>query len=241
MEKIKSKVKPQKDEKINKKQDDSLLVEIQNLIWGYPDSPSMIFNDFSAKIYKNDFYFILWKSGVWKTTLLNFLTMKINPPKKMMFYKKDDIARLTDIEIQRYRRKIGVIYQDFKLIEWKTVKQNIAYPLEIIWEPKEKIDKKVNEILYKMELMSKKDIEVPRLSWWEKQRVAIARALVFDPEFILADEPTGNLDQETSRKIADILISLNKSWNTILFVTHDLSLLEYVKSKHEVKVITMEK
>ncbi len=221
---------------------DNLLVEIQNLTRWYADSPSMIFKDFNAQIFKNDFCFILWKSWVWKTTLLNFLTMKIRPPKKMMFYKKDDLARLTDVEIQRYRRKIWVIYQDFKLIDWKNVKQNISYPLEIVWEPKEQIDKKVNEILYKTELMSKKDVMVPSLSWWEKQRVAIARALVFEPEFILADEPTWNLDQDTSRKIADILINLNKMWNTILFVTHDLSLLEYVQNKHEkVKVINIQK
>jgi len=217
----------------------NLLVEIQWLTWWYPESPSMVFDKFDVKIFKNDFCFVIWKSWIWKTTLLNFLIRKFSPPKKMIYYKKEDIARFSNYEVQSYRRKIWMIYQDFKLIDWKTVKENIAYPLEIIWEDPSKIDKKVNEILYKTELMSKKDVLAPHLSWWEKQRVAIARALIGEPEFILADEPTWNLDQETSKKIADLLIEVNKAWNTIVFVTHDIQLLDYVKAKHNVKIINM--
>lgn len=216
-----------------------LLVEIQWLTWWYKDSPTFVFDKFNFKLFKNDFCFILWKSWVWKTTLVKFLQRQIVPPKKMIFYKKEDIARFTDNEVQRYRRKIWVIFQDFKLIDWKTVKQNILYPLEISGHDDEKMRKKLNDILYKMDLMDKKDVLVPQLSWWEKQRVAIARALISNPEFIMADEPTWNLDRDTSQKIADLLIDLNKQWNTILFITHDLELVEYVKNKHNIKIVNL--
>lgn len=219
----------------------NLLVEIQWLTRGYPQSPSFIFDKFNFKLFKNDFCFILGKSWVWKTTLIKFLIRYLSPPKKMIFYKKEDIARFTDNEVQKYRRKIWVIFQDYKLIEWKTVKQNILYPLEISGHNDENMNKRLNEILYKMELMDKKDVLVPYLSWWEKQRVAIARALINNPEFIIADEPTWNLDRETSQKIADLLIDINKNWNTILFITHDLELIEYVRSKYnDIKIVKLD-
>lgn len=223
----------------NQKNKSDLLVEIQWLTRGYEKSPSLIFDKFNFKIYKNDFYFILWRSWVGKTTLSKFLIRHLKPPKKMIFYKKEDIARFTDAEAQRYRRKIWVIYQDFKLIDRKTVQQNIAYPLELVWEDPLKIEKKVNDILYKMELMDKRDEKIPYLSWWEKQRVAIARALVAKPEFIIADEPTWNLDQDTSKRIADILIDINREWNTVLFITHDMELLEYIKTKISIKLVKL--
>lgn len=222
-----------------KKDKSDLLVEIQWLTRWYPKSPSLIFDDFKFRLYKEDFCFIMGKSWVGKTTLAKFLIRQLQPPKKMIFYKKEDIARFTDTEVQKYRRQFGVVYQDFKLINWMNVEENIAYPLELLGYQKDKIKKKVNDIMYKMELMDKKDANISYLSWWEKQRVAIARALVWDPEFIIADEPTGNLDQQTSEKIADLLIELNRAGNTIVFITHDASLLKYVKNKYWIKVVTL--
>ncbi len=221
------------------KSENNLLVDIQWLTRWYINTPNFIFDKFDFKLYKNDFCFILWKSWIWKTTLTKFLIWQESIPKKMIFYKKEDISRFTENEIQSYRRKIWVIYQDYKLIDWKTVKENIIYPLEISWYDEEKINKKLNDILYKMDLMDKKDVLVPTLSWWEKQRVAIARALITTPEFIIADEPTWNLDKETSEKIVDILIDLNTQWNTILFITHDLELIEYAKKYHNIRVIKL--
>ncbi len=220
---------------MTKKKD--LLVEIQDLKWWYPKAPNFIFEDFNFKLYEEDFCFILWKSWIWKTTLVKFLIRQLRPPKKMIFHKKDDLARLTDIEVQKYRRKIGVVHQDFKLIDYKTVKENIEYPLEIVGKRANIIKSRVDDMLYKMSLMDKKDVMIPNLSGWEKQRVAIARALVTDPEFIIADEPTGNLDKETSQNIADLLIELNNQGNTIVFITHDLDLVDYVKNKHSVNIV----
>ena len=133
--------------------------------------------------------------------------------------------------MQKYRRNIWVIFQDFKLIDWKTVYENIAYNLEMRGEKKENIEKKVNEVLYKVGLFDKKDVKIPYLSWWEKQRVAIARALVSNPQFIIADEPTWNLDPATAKQIVDLLIDLNNQGNTVLFITHDMNLVSYIKSK----------
>jgi len=99
------------------------------------------------------------------------------------------------------------------------------------WENKKKIEEKVNEVLYKVWLFDKKDDKIPKLSWWEKQRVSIARALVSNPQFIIADEPTWNLDMQNAKQIADLLIELNNQWNTVLFITHDMSLVNYLKNK----------
>lgn len=208
------------------------LIEIENLTRGYPGSPSFVFKDFSFKLYPKEFVFIIGKSGSWKTTLVKFLIRQLKPPKKTIFFNKEDVSRFSDWEVQKYRRRLGVIFQDFKLIEWKTVWENIAYPLKLFRVPNNKIKEKVNKILYDLHLMDKKDELIPKLSWGEKQRVAIGRALITNPDFIIADEPTWNLDWETSKKIADIMISLNKQWNTILFITHDLMLVDYVKNKY---------
>ncbi len=213
------------------------LIKIENLTWWYPDAPSFVFENFNMDLDEKDFCFILWKSGIWKTTLVKFLIRQLTPPNKMIFYKKEDIARFSDKEVQKYRRKMWVMFQDFKLIDYKTVKENVELPLEIMWAKSSVIKEKVNELLYNLNLMEKRNVYIPNLSGWEKQRVAIARALVGDPEFIIADEPTGNVDKQASNNIADTLIKLNKLWNTILFITHDLELVEYVSKKHPVKKI----
>jgi len=207
------------------------LIEIENLKWWYESSYKFLFDNFSFKLYERDFLILLWRSGSGKTTLVKFLIRQLKPPRKTIYFKKEDISRFSDSEVQKYRRNIWVIFQDFKLIDWKTVYENIAYNLEMRGENKEKIEKKVNEVLYKVGLFDKKDVKIPYLSWWEKQRVAIARALVSDPQFIIADEPTGNLDPLTAKQIVDLLIDLNNQWNTVLFITHDMNLVSYLKSK----------
>lgn len=217
--------------------DKDLLIEIQNLTWWYKWTPNFIFKDFNLNLYDEDFVFILWESWIWKTTLVKFLIRQLKPPKKMIFHKKEDIARFTNWEVQKYRRKIWVVFQDFKLIDYKTVKENIEFPLEIVWQKISKKQDKIDELLHNLNLTDKKNTLAPKLSGWEKQRVAIARALITNPEFIIADEPTGNLDKNTSYWIANTLMELNKKWNTIVFITHDLDLVKYVSSKHNVKII----
>jgi len=207
------------------------LIEIENLKWWYKKAYNFIFDKFSFKLFERDFVVLLWRSGSWKTTLVKFLIRQLKPPRKTIFFNKEDISRFSNTEVQKYRRNIWVVFQDFKLIEWKTVYENISYNLEMRWEEKEKIEKKVNEVLYKVWLFDKKDVKIPYLSWWEKQRVAIARALISEPNFIIADEPTWNLDPHTAKQIIDLFIDLNNAWNTVLFITHDMNLVSYLKNK----------
>ena len=218
------------------------LIEIEKLRWWYPSSHKFLFNNFSFKLYEKDFLILLWRSWSWKTTLVKFLIRQLKPPRKTIYFKKEDISRFSDSEVQKYRRNIWVIFQDFKLIDWKTVYENIAYNLEMRGEKKENIEKKVNEVMYKVWLFDKKDLKIPYLSWWEKQRVAIARALVSNPQFIIADEPTWNLDPITAKQIVDLLVDLNNQWNTVLFITHDMNLVSYLKTiKKWVKEVDLTK
>lgn len=215
------------------------LIDIHGLSWSYPKSSGHVFDDLHISLHKHDFCFIVGKSGVGKTTLVKFLIRQIQPPTKMIFHKKEDIARFGVSEVQAYRRNIGVVHQDFKLIERKNVTENVEYPLEILGVKKNNRREKVKKILELLHLDHKADAAIWSLSWGEKQRVAIWRALINNPEFIIADEPTGNLDRTTSKRIADLFISLNKRGHTIVLITHDEKLIDYVQSVHETKTITL--
>jgi len=219
------------------------LIDIQHLTWWYKKQQPL-FNDFSFSLEEKDFCFVMGRSGVGKTTLVKFLMRQLVPPLRTVFHGKDDIARYSDAEVQKYRRRIGVVFQDFKLVDWKNVKQNLSYPLRIRdtgrWKTRWSISERVTKMMHLLWLEQHSKQATPALSWWEKQRVAIGRALINEPEFVIADEPTGNLDRESSKNIADILIESNKLWNTIVFITHDQQLVDYVSAKHTVKVVQID-
>lgn len=107
------------------------LIDIQHLTWSYPDATKRIFDNFSMKVEKGDFCFLVGKSGAGKTTLVKFLLRQLCPPTKMIFFNKEDIARFSDREVQAYRSRIGVVFQDFKLIDWMTVEENMSFPLTL--------------------------------------------------------------------------------------------------------------
>ena len=151
----------------------------------------------------------------------------------------DDMARYSDADIQNYRRKIWIVFQDYKLIDALSVKENITYPLRIQWDDDNTIQMKYRNITTKLWIEDINKLDCNALSGWEKQKVAIARAMINNPEFVIADEPTGNLDREYTQEIGDLLIEANKSWNTILLITHDVHLLNYIKSKTNVNVFQL--
>ncbi len=182
----------------------------------------------------------MWKSWVGKTTLVKFLIRQFMPPRRTIFHGKDDISRYSRSEVQKYRRNIWVVFQDFKLIDWKNVEQNLYYPLSLTRMSETERKKSVDNMVEHLGLEKQRSHLSPSLSWGEKQRVSIWRALITNPEFIIADEPTWNLDRESSQQIADLLIKSNKEWNTIVVITHDQQLVDYVSQRHEVNVVTIE-
>lgn len=212
------------------------LIAIKNLTRWYPDSKKPLFKKLNFELYKWEFTVIIWKSGVWKSTIVKFLIWQFRPFDRTVYYKMDDMARYSDSDIQNYRRKIWIVFQDYKLIDALSVKENIVYPLRIQWNDDITIQTKYRNITTKLHIEDINKLDCNALSGWEKQKVAIARAMINNPEFIIADEPTGNLDWEYTQEIWNLLVEANKSWNTILLITHDVHLLNYIKSKTNVNV-----
>jgi cell division transport system ATP-binding protein len=184
----------------------------------------------------NDFFVLTGKSGAGKTTLVKFITGKLTPPEKSIFYNRQDMATLTSDDIQILRKRLGIIFQDYQLLEDLSVRENIVYPLHLYELGDSVIESKLKQVLQKVNVKHLLDTPAKLLSSGEKQRVALARALIHDPEFIIADEPTGNLDRENTQVVADILIEANKAGNTIFLITHDIHLLNYLKAKHPIKL-----
>jgi len=215
------------------------LIAIKDLTRWYPDSKKPLFRKLNFELFKWEFTVIIWKSGVWKSTIVKFLIWQFRPYTRTVYYRMDDMAHYTDEDIQRYRRKIWIVFQDYKLIDALSVKENIIYPLRIQWDDDITIQAKYRNITSKLHIEDINKLDCNTLSGWEKQKVAIARAMVNNPEFIIADEPTWNLDWEYTQEIGDLLVEANNSWNTILLITHDVHLLNYIKSKTNVNVFQL--
>ena len=216
------------------------IIEIHDLSRAYPKSDQLIFDKFNFTLHKGDFCFLVGKSGSGKTTLVKFFLRQLQPPLKTIFYQKEDIARFSTDEVQNYRRKLGVVFQDYKIIETMSVWENVSYPLVIDnIDPIARLES-LDRILKIVWLEEKKNIACKLLSGGEKQRVSIARSLASDPSFMIADEPTGNLDRDNSKLIADSMIQLHQQGHTILFITHDQRLMEYIQKKHDsVKIVEL--
>ena len=215
------------------------LIAIKDLTWWYPDSKKPLFKKLNFELFKWEFTVIIWKSWVGKSTLVKFLIWQLRPYTRTVYYRMDDMAHFSDADIQRYRRKIWIVFQDYKLIDSLSVKENIIYPLRLVKADDNTIQTRYRIVTSKLHIEDLNKLDCKALSWWEKQKVAIARALINDPEFIIADEPTWNLDWEYTQEIGDLLVEANKMWNTILLITHDVHLLNYIKSKSKVNVFQM--
>ena len=172
------------------------------------------------------FTFVSGASGAGKSSLLSMLALSLKPTSGSLHLFGQEVTDLQRDQLPELRRKIGTVFQDFQLLNHLTVAENVALPLKILGEPHDDIETKVKELLAWIGLDGFADVRPPLLSGGQKQRVAIARAVINKPLLILADEPTGNLDHELSMKLMYLFRSLNKVGTTIVFATHDASLLD---------------
>lgn len=188
------------------------------------DSAALV--DVSFEIKKGEFVFLVGKSGSGKTTLLKLIYLAERPTKGSIIVDEKDITRLKSSEIPYLRRKIGIVFQDFKLLNKKTIFENVMISLEVVGIDGEKAAERAKKILNAVGLGTKLNKYPQQLSGGEQQRVAIARAVVIRPQIILADEPTGNLDWGRTREILAIMDELNAWGATIIFATHNERLYE---------------
>lgn len=174
---------------------------------------------------------LIGKSGAGKSTIIKLLTKELELSYGEIFYKNLNLNNLPKNKIPILRRKISTIFQDFKLLSNKSVFQNVALPLEISGWSKKELNDRVNYLLEKVGLINYKDKSVKVLSGGERQRVAIARALALDPEVILCDEPTGNLDPITAQEILELIFEMQDQQKIIIIATHDPKIIEYFKPR----------
>ncbi len=183
-------------------------------------------NDITFNIEKGEFVYITGPSGAGKSTLLSITYLAIKPTSGKVFVRGRDITKIKKQSYPHFRREIGVVFQDFKLLRDKTVYENVAIPLLISGFKKEKINERVNYLLNFVGLYSKRWSYPDELSGGEQQRVAIARAIANDPFILLADEPTGNLDESMAIEILYLLKEINLKGITILVATHSKEILK---------------
>ena len=194
-------------------------------------------NNVSLKIEAGEFVFVVGDSGSGKSTLIKLLLRELLPTSGKIMVNDIDVASLRHKQIPKYRRKLGVVFQDFRLLKDRNVYENVAFAQRIVQTPSKEIKKNVPSILSTVGLAGKYKARPKQLSGGEQQRVALARALVNNPPILLADEPTGNLDPKNSWEIMKLLEEINERGTTVLVVTHNREIVNAMKKR----VITMNK
>lgn len=189
-------------------------------------------DDLTFEIDHGEFVFIVGLSGAGKSTLLKLITREVFPTSGRILYKDENILNLKKNKLPTLRRKIGTIFQDFKLLLNRTVFENVALPLEVLSTKESQIEKEVSEVLEKVGILDKAESFPLQLSGGEVQRTSIARAIVSKPEVLLADEPTGDLDPKTAREVVELLEKINKDdKTTIIMATHNAAIVNHFKKR----------
>ena len=206
-------------------------MKIDSLTLSYWDK--IVLDKIDLDIQKWDFIFLIGKSGSGKTSLISSLIWDFIPSKWNIVL--DNWAFLYgpnyNSHILPYRRDIWIIFQDYKLLKLKTVFENVAFAMEVCWYKENQISKRVLEVLNQVDMLAKKDKYVDELSGWEMQRLSIARALVHNPNTIIWDEPTWNLDPETALEVMKVFEDLNKEGKTVIIATHDDNIVNSFKKR----------
>lgn len=191
-----------------------------------------ILRDISLSIDSWEFVFLIGTSGSGKTSFIRSIIGLLSPSKGHIFTNTEkNLKNLKNRDLLTYRRNIGVIFQDFKLLHKKTVRENVAFAMEVCGYTDDAIRKRVPEVLSQVGLLQKKDKFIESLSGGELQRTAIARALIHNPDIIIGDEPTGNLDPKNAEEIIALLKQLNEEGKTIIIATHDDRLVNGMRKR----------
>lgn len=206
------------------------LIRMKNVKKVYKSGVTAIY-DLDLKIEKGEFVFIIGATGCGKSTLIKMLYREEKPTSGQIIVGGIDVAKLRNSKVYKLRRKLGVVFQDFKLLSKSTVYENVAFALEVFGLPKDEIHSKVLKVLDLVGLKNKAKYYPNQLSGGEQQRVAIARAIVNGPKLLICDEPTGNLDENTSMEIMNVLEEINKLGTTIIMVTHDTKIVNRMKKR----------
>ena len=212
------------------------MITLENVSKAYSTGAPAL-NNVSLKIEAGEFVFVVGDSGSGKSTLIKLLLRELLPTSGKIMVNDIDVASLRHKQIPKYRRKLGVVFQDFRLLKDRNVYENVAFAQRIVQTPSKEIKKNVPSILSTVGLAGKYKARPKQLSGGEQQRVALARALVNNPPILLADEPTGNLDPKNSWKIMKLWEEINDRGTRVLVVTHNREIVNAMKKR----VITMNK
>jgi cell division transport system ATP-binding protein len=201
------------------------VVRFENVGLRYGIGPEVL-RDVTFHIEPNSFQFLTGPSGAGKTSLLRLLFLSMRPTRGLATMFGYDVATLTKDALATLRRRIGIVFQDFRLLDHMTTYENVALPFRVMGKEESSYRAEVTELLHWVGLGERMDALPPVLSGGEKQRAAIARAVIARPQLLLADEPTGNVDPSLAQRLLRLFVELNKSGTTVMIATHDIGLMD---------------
>ncbi len=206
------------------------MIELKNVVKTYSNGTNAL-NGVNLQIEDGEFVFVVGASGAGKSTLMKLLLREEKVTSGKITVDDADLSKLSYFKVPHYRRKLGVVFQDFRLFPKKTVYENVAFAMQVVGTPARKIKTRVPALLKTVSLADKSNCFPNELSGGEQQRVALARALANNPKIIIADEPTGNIDPKMSLEIMNLLVKINKLGKTVIVVTHEKSLVDYYQQR----------
>jgi cell division transport system ATP-binding protein len=207
------------------------VIRFDNVTKHYPNSPSPALEHLDLIVDQGEFVFLVGSSGSGKSSLLRLLMREESPNEGRVWLDDTDLATIPERKVPELRRNMGIVFQDFRLLPTRTVFENVAFGMEVIGQTKDEIRTRVPQVLELVGLEDKHTRLPAELSGGEQQRVALARAFVNHPRLMLADEPTGNLDPQTSVGIMKLLDRINRTGTTVLMATHDVAIVDQMRKR----------